>query len=303
MKKLIIIGSGPAGYTAAIYAARALLDPLVFEGSQVGGQLTTTTDVENFPGFLRIMGPDLMLKLQEQAVQAGAMVHAQDVDSVDFSEAPKVLRVSVDGQVYETRAIIIATGASARRLHVPGEELYWQKGISACAVCDGGLPLFRNQPLLVVGGGDTAAEEATYLAKFASHVTMLVRGARMRASKVMQARVEANPKISILYHTELQAVLGNKQVVTGADLIENGKTRHMPVRGIFYAIGHDPNTGFLGDQVAMQNRYIITDPHTMATSVPGVYACGDVQDAGYRQAVYAAGTGCQAAMAVEHYLA
>lgn len=307
-ESVVIIGSGPSGHTAAIYAARARLEPLMFEGEMAGGvaaggQLTTTTDVENFPGFPEgIMGPELMYKMREQAIRCGARIETKTVDKIDLSSMP--YKVFVGDQIIFTQSIIIATGATAKRLGVPGESELWQKGISACAVCDGGLPLFRNKPLVVVGGGDTAAEEATYLTKFASSVTMLVRTDRLKASKAMQERILHHPKIRILWNTVLVEALGDK-------LLSHVKVHHhdtnttstIDAEGLFYAIGHKPNTDFLEGQLALDSSgYILTKPGTAETSVVGVFACGDVQDKVYRQAITAAGTGCMAALEAERYL-
>ncbi|MSR88226.1 MAG: thioredoxin-disulfide reductase [Candidatus Margulisbacteria bacterium] len=307
-ESVVIIGSGPSGHTAAIYAARARLEPLMFEGEMAGGvaaggQLTTTTDVENFPGFPEgIMGPELMCKMREQAIRCGTRIETKTVDKIDLSSMP--YKVFVGDQIISTQSIIIATGATAKRLGVPGESELWQKGISACAVCDGGLPIFRNKPLVVVGGGDTAAEEATYLTKFASRVTMLVRTDRLKASKAMQERILNHPKIHILWNTVLVEALGDK-------LLSQVKVHHqdtnamstIDAEGLFYAIGHKPNTDFLEGQLALDSSgYILTKPGTAETSVAGVFACGDVQDKVYRQAITAAGTGCMAALEAEKYL-
>jgi thioredoxin reductase (NADPH) len=307
MEKLIIIGSGPAGHTAAIYAARAKLDPLMFEGMfaagvAAGGQLTTTTEIENFPGYVEIGGPELMAKMREQALHCGARILTETVDRVDLSKRP--FKVWSSGQEYEAGALIIATGATAKRMHLPGEDKLWQKGISACAVCDGGLPFFRNKVLAVVGGGDSAVEEANYLTKFASKVLMIVRRDVLRASKVMQDRAKNNAKIEILFHTLPLEVVGEK-FVTGLK-VENTITKAqtiLDVGGLFYSIGHLPNTAFLEDQVELdETGYIKTRPGTTKTSVEGVFAAGDVQDKVYRQAVVSAGSGCMAALDAEHFL-
>ena len=308
-KQMIIIGSGPAAHTAAIYAGRALLSPIMFEGEYAsgvaaGGQLTTTTDVENFPGFPKgIMGPELMVAMRDQSLACGATIYTKTVDSVDFSQRP--FKVSGGfGDVY-AHVVIVATGATAKRLHLAGEDMFWQKGISACAVCDGALPIFRDKHLVVIGGGDSAVEEANYLTKFASKVTMLVRKDHLRASKVMQERALNNPKIEIRWNTEAQEVLGD-QLMTQVK-IKNNQTRETSVldaNGLFYAIGHSPNTGFLDGQLSLdESGYILTKGASMKTSIDGVFACGDVQDHVYRQAVTAAGTGCMAALDAEHYLA
>jgi len=307
MENVIIIGSGPAGHTAAIYAARASLKPLMFEGLfaagvAAGGQLTTTTEIENFPGYISIGGPELMVKMREQSEHCGTRIVTDTVEKVDLSSSP--FKVFVGGQEYQTKALIIATGATAKRMNLPGEDRLWQKGISACAVCDGGLPFFRNKVLAVVGGGDSALEEAGYLTKFASKVLLLVRRDVLRASKVMQERAKHNPKIEILFNTLPLEVLGDKSV-TGLK-IKNTQTNvesTLEVGGLFYAIGHLPNTAFLDGQLELdESGYIKTKPGTAQTSVPGVFAAGDVQDKVYRQAITSAGTGCMAALDAEKYL-
>ncbi len=307
-KNVIIIGSGPAGHTAAIYAARAKLDPIMFEGEYAGGvaaggQLTTTTDVENFPGFPKgVMGPELMYAMREQSINCGTQIYTKTIDSVDLSKRPFKVTGSF-GDVF-AHTLIIATGATAKRLFLKGEDEYWQKGISACAVCDGGLPIFRDKPLVVIGGGDSAVEEATYLTKFASKVTMLVRKDHLRASKVMQDRALNNEKIDILWNTEAEEVLG-EQLMTQITIKNNQtlKSNTIDANGLFYAIGHEPNTAFLNGQLMTDDTgYLITKGSSMITSVPGVFACGDVQDKIYRQAISAAGTGCMAALDAERLL-
>lgn len=308
VENVIIIGSGPAGHTAAIYAGRAKLTPLMFEGLlaggvAAGGQLTTTTDVENYPGFPDgISGPELMMKMREQSLNCEARIETQTVDAIDLSTSP--YGVTVGDQEYKAKSIIIATGAIAKRLNLPGEERLWQKGISACAVCDGGLPIFRNKPLIVIGGGDSACEEATYLTKFASKVYLLVRKDALRASKVMQERVLGNDKIEVLWNTEATEVLGESLLERVK--IVNNKTNEdsvLEANGLFYAIGHTPNTAFLNGQLDLdETGYIKTIPGTTKTSKAGVFAAGDVQDKKYRQAVTSAGTGCMAALEAEHYL-
>ena len=309
MHNVIIIGSGPAGHTAAIYAARANLSPLMFEGEMAGGvaaggQLTTTTDVENFPGFPRgIQGPELMMAMRDQSLHCGTTILTKTVETVDLSTTPFTLTTD-EGMVYQTKTLIIATGATAKRMHVPGEHRLWQAGISACAVCDGGLPIFRNKPLVVVGGGDSAAEEAHYLTKFASEVILLVRRDTLRASKVMQDRVLHNPKIKVLWNTVLEEALGDR-VLSHVQIrnVKTDETSQIEASGLFYAIGHVPNTAFLNGQLALDDTgYILTTPGRTTTSVPGVFACGDVQDKRYRQAITSAGSGCMAALDAEHYL-
>lgn len=307
MEKVIIIGSGPAGHTAAIYAARANLKPLMFEGQfaggvAAGGQLTITTEVENFPGYTTISGPELMIKMREQSEHCGARIITETVDSVDLSKKP--FKVVVGANTYEAASLIIATGATAKRMNLPGEDRLWQKGISACAVCDGALPFFRNKVLVVVGGGDSAVEEATYLTKFASKVLMIVRRDVLRASQVMQDRAKNNSKIQIMYNCLPIEILGDK-FVTGLK-VENTLTHDqatIDIGGLFYAIGHLPNTAFLNGQIELDEAgYIKTKPGTTQTNVPGVFAAGDVQDKVYRQAITSAGTGCMAALDAERYL-
>lgn len=308
IENVVIIGSGPAAHTAAIYAGRAKLEPLLFEGFlaggvAAGGQLTTTTEVENYPGFPEgVSGPELMVRMREQSVKCGARIETKTVDKVDFSANP--FKVMSGKETVSAKAVIVATGATAKRLHVPGEEKLWQRGISACAVCDGGLPLFRNKHLVVIGGGDTAAEESTYLTKFASKVSLLVRRDVLRASKAMQERVLTNKKIEVLWNTVLIEALGEKSLTSLK--IKNVKTNQesiLDAGGLFYAIGHQPNTAFLEGQLKLDEaQYIMTKPGTAQTSVSGVFACGDVQDKVFRQAVTAAGTGCMAALEVERFL-
>lgn len=308
--KLIIIGSGPAAHTAAIYAGRAELEPLLFEGFMAagvaaGGQLTTTTDVENFPGFPDgIGGPELMDRMRQQSLNYGCRIKTETVAAVDLSSRPFLVRTEGDGE-YRAEALILATGATARRLDLPGEETYWQRGISACAVCDGALPVFRNQPLVVIGGGDSACEEASFLTKFGSSVTMLVRRDELRASKAMQKRVLDNPKIEIRWNTNATEVIGDDKAMTGVRIRNNktGEEETLEAKGLFYAIGHLPNTAFLNGQLEMdETGYLITNGKSTETSIEGVFAAGDVQDKKYRQAVTAAGSGCMAALEVEHFL-
>jgi len=308
MEQLIIIGSGPAGHTAAIYAARANLNPLMYEGFlaagvAAGGQLMITTEVENYPGFPKgIQGPELMNLMREQSIKCGTRIKTETADKVDLKSSP--FKVFVGDQTIEAKSLIIATGATAKRLNIKGEEQLWQKGISACAVCDGALPVFRNKVLVVIGGGDSAVEESTYLTKFASKVVLLVRRDVLRASKVMQDRVKNNPKIEILWNTEALEVTGDQAVA--AVRVVNNKTKQqseIPAGGLFYAIGHEPNTEFLKGQIDLDaTGYIKTIPGTTRTSIPGAFACGDVQDKVYRQAVTAAGTGCMAALDAERFL-
>ena len=306
-KKVIIIGSGPAGHAAAIYTSRAKLEPLMFEGEMAagvaaGGQLTTTTEVENYPGFKEISGPELMMNMREQSVHCGAEILTKTVDKVDLSSRP--FKVFVQNDTYTADSLIIATGATAKRLGIKGEDTYWQKGMSACAVCDGGLPLFRNKPMVVIGGGDTAAEEATYLTKFASKVYLLVRRGDMRASKAMQERVFNNDKVEVLWHTEAIEAMGDgllQEVRIKHN--QSGEEQVLDANGLFYAIGHTPNTSFLEGQLHLdESGYIVTEPGTANTSVKGVFASGDVQDKKYRQAITSAGSGCMAALDAEHFI-
>ncbi|MDE0026474.1 MAG: thioredoxin-disulfide reductase [Spirochaetaceae bacterium] len=309
IENCVIIGSGPAGHTAAVYAGRAMLEPLMYEGFMAGGvaaggQLTTTTDVENYPGFPDgIGGPELMDLMRRQSERSGARIVTETVSAVDLSATP--YRVTTDGgATVAARTVIIATGATAKRLYVPGAERLWQRGISACAVCDGALPVFRGKHLVVVGGGDTAAEEATFLTKYASRVTMLVRRDQMRASKAMQQRVFANETIDVSWNTVLSEVLGD-DLVGGVRVtnVNSGADSELEAGGLFFAIGHEPNTSFLAGQLETdESGYLITPGNSTATSRPGVFACGDVQDKIYRQAVTAAGSGCMAAMEAERYL-
>jgi len=308
IEDVIIIGSGPAWHTAAIYAARANLNPLMFEWFlawwvAAGWQLTTTTEVENFPWFVSIGWPELMMKMREQSIHAGTKIETRTVDKVDLQSTP--FKVIVGDVVHETNTIILATGATAKRLGLPGEEIYRQRGISACAVCDGWLPFFRNKHLIVIGWGDTACEEASFLTKFASKVTMLVRKDALRASKAMQQRVFDNQKIEILRNTEGEEIIGDEKMMTGIVIKNNQTNEEMTLEagGLFYGIGHTPNTGFLDGQIELdETGYVITKPGTTVTNVAGFFAAGDVQDKKYRQAVTSAGTWCMAAMDAEHYI-
>lgn len=308
VENLVIIGSGPAGYTAAIYAGRANLKPLVFEGFQAGGlpggQLMTTTEVENFPGFPEgITGPQLMTQMKAQAQRWGAELITEDVLSVDLSQRPFVIKAET--MEVQAHSIVIATGATAKRLGLPDEHTFWSRGISACAICDGATPLFRGAPLVVIGGGDTAAEEAIYLTKYGDHVHMLVRGDQMRASKAMQDRVLSNSRITVHWNSEAVNVVGGAEHMTGV-LIRNrqtGEESTIDAKGLFYAIGHTPNTSLFKDQLELDEiGYIVTKTGSVETSIEGVFAAGDVQDHEFRQAITAAGTGCQAAMLAERWL-
>ena len=308
LKDLVIIGSGPAGHTAAIYAARANLKPFMFEGyvagGSAGGQLTTTTDVENYPGFPEgIQGPELMQLFRKQAERFGTEMVGEDIVEVDFSKRP--FAIKSDQREVRAKAVIIATGAVARRMGVPNEEKMWNNGMSACAVCDGALPFFKNQPLMVIGGGDTAVEEASYLTKFGSVVYLVHRRDELRASKIMQKRAFDNKKLEIIWDTVFEDAIG-ENFVTGARVqnVKSKEVKDISVSGIFYAIGHTPNTQMFENQLDLDaTGYIKVKAGTQETSVEGVFAAGDVHDHKYRQAVTAAGTGCAAALEAERWLA
>lgn len=304
--KTVIIGSGPAGYTAAIYAARADLKPVMYTGMEPGGQLTTTTEVDNFPGYPEgIDGPTMMVQLQQQAERFGTDVRIGMVTAVELSdEIGGIHKLTIDNdKVIEAETVIISTGASAKYLNLPSEQRLRGGGVSACAVCDGFF--YKGQDVAIVGGGDTAAEEASYLANICTKVTMLIRKDHMRASKAMQHRVNNLKNIEIRYNTEIDEVLGD-QVVEGIRIVNNqtGKKEEITVTGLFIAIGHTPNTGIFKGQLDMdQTGYILTKGKSTKTNKPGVFASGDAQDKEYRQAVTAAGTGCMAALDAERYLA
>lgn len=304
--KCLIIGSGPAGYTAGIYASRANLAPVLIEGIQPGGQLITTTEVENFPGYVEgISGPALMDDLRQQAERYGTKIISGEVSSVDLSKRP--FKVVVDGgkEEFEAQTIIVATGAAAKYLGLPDEEKYRGLGVSACATCDGFF--FRNRPVAVVGGGDTACEEALYLANLASKVYMIVRKDYLRASKVMQQRVFENPKIEVLFKSVTRSLFG-EEALEGAELATtddqgNETINRIAIDGFFLGIGHAPNTAFLGGQLELDEAgYIVTRPGSTSTSVEGVFAAGDVADPVYRQAISAAGMGCRAALDAERFI-
>ncbi|KAH8899314.1 thioredoxin reductase-like protein [Thozetella sp. PMI_491] len=312
--KVVIIGSGPAAHTAAVYLARAELKPILYEGFlangiAAGGQLTTTTDVENFPGFPDgIMGQELMDKMKAQSERFGTQVIAETVGKLDLSARPFKYSTEWSPEEYHTAdAIIIATGASARRLGLPGEDTYWQNGISACAVCDGAVPIFRNKPLVVIGGGDSAAEEAMFLTKYGSHVTVLVRRDKLRASNIMAKRLLSNKKITVRYNTVGVEVKGGDNGLMSHMVIKNvssGTEETIEANGLFYAIGHDPATTLVKGQLDTdEDGYVLTKPGTTLTSVEGVFAAGDVQDKKYRQAITSAGSGCMAALEAEKFLA
>ncbi|WP_121666618.1 thioredoxin-disulfide reductase [Mesonia aquimarina] len=304
--KCLIIGSGPAGYTAAIYAARADMNPVMYTGMEPGGQLTTTTEVDNFPGYPDgIDGPTMMIQLQKQAERFGTQVRMGMVTEVEFSkEVGGIHRACIDNSTWvEAETVIISTGATAKYLGLPSEQRLRGGGVSACAVCDGFF--YKNQQVAIVGGGDTAAEEATYLANICEKVTMLVRKDEMRASKAMQHRVTSTKNIDLRYNTEVDEVIG-EQVVEGLRMINNetGEKEDIEITGLFIAIGHKPNTDIFKDQLEMDDTgYLITQGKSTKTNIPGVFASGDVQDKEYRQAVTAAGTGCMAALDAERYLA
>ncbi|MCS7047680.1 MAG: thioredoxin-disulfide reductase [Verrucomicrobiae bacterium] len=306
MENVIIIGSGCAGWTAALYTARANLRPVVLTGAQPGGLLTTTSIVENYPGFPEgIDGTELMMRMQKQAERFGARTeYGALVTRVDFSQRP--FRVWADDQLWESRTVIIASGASHRHLGLESEKLLEKKGVTYCATCDGALPMFRNQPLVVVGGGDSACEEATYLTRFASRVYLVHRRDQLRASKIMAERALSNPKIEPIWDSVVTEILDVKQdKVTGVRLrnVKTGAERELGCAGVFIAIGHVPNTTIFKGQIDLaEDGYIICRPGSTATSVPGVFAAGDCVDRTYRQAVTAAGSGCAAAIDAERYL-
>jgi thioredoxin reductase (NADPH) len=334
MEKLIIIGSGPAGWTAALYAARANLQPLVFAGRpglmQPGGQLMWTTEVENFPGYVHgVTGPEMMKQFRDQALRFGTRImtddgpqsevkksgddeivyHFQDVKKVDFSIGAPFTIVGDDDKVHQSQVVIVATGARANYLGLESEKRFLNYGVSGCAVCDGALPRFRNKPLAVIGGGDSAVEEATYLTHFASKVYLVHRRNELRASKIMAERALKNPKIEVLWNRKVEEVLGDDdQGVTGLRLADTSSGKHetVEVTGMFLGIGHTPNTDFLEGQVELTpEKYVRVKgakPFFTATSVPGVFAAGDVADDLYRQAITAAGTGCMSALDAERYL-
>jgi thioredoxin reductase (NADPH) len=302
-EKVVIIGSGPAGFTAAIYAARATLQPLLFEGFQPGGQLTITSEVENFPGFPDgVMGPALMEEMKKQATRFGTRFVEGEVTRVDLSQRP--YRLWVEQAEYTADALIVATGATAKWLGIPSEKQYQGRGVSACATCDGFF--FRNVEVAVVGGGDTAIEEATFLTKFATRVHLIHRRGELRASKIMQQKALSHPKITMVWNSAVDEVLGDGKAVTGLRLKStvDGSTRELKVQGLFMGIGHEPNTALFKGQLDMNEvGYLTVRPPSTATSKPGVFACGDVADPNYRQAISAAGTGCMAAIDAERFLA
>lgn len=300
VERVIIIGSGPAGLTAAVYAARANLQPLVLAGGLYGGQLMLTTEVENYPGFPEgILGPELMIKFREQAERFGARIENVDVSAVDFSARPLVVRT--DDAQHESKSVIVATGASARWLEIPGEERLRGRGVSSCATCDGAF--FREKRIVVVGGGDSAMEEALFLTRFGSRVTVVHRRDRLRASKIMADRAHSHPKIDFVWNAAVEEVYGETHV-TGLRLrnLTDGSTFTLETDAIFIAIGHTPNTAVFTGQLDLDERGYIVSPDGTATNVDGVFVAGDVNDQRYRQAITAAGSGCRAAMDVEKYL-
>jgi thioredoxin reductase (NADPH) len=302
IENLIIIGSGPAGLTSAIYSARARLEPLMIEGEEAGGQLMITTDVENFPGFEHgVTGPELISVMRKQAERFGVRFITKNVTKVDFSKKP--FKVWIGDKIYLTQAVVISTGASAKLLNLPSEKTYMSRGVSACATCDGAF--FRNVEVGVVGGGDTAMEEANFLTRFASKVYIFHRRDAFRASKIMIDRATKNPKIEIVYNTEVIEVLGDGKSMTGVKLKNTNTqaTSTMDLQGLFIAIGHKPNTSLFKDILNLDSvGYLKTQPGSTATNIPGVFAAGDVQDSKYRQAITAAGTGCMAAIDAERWL-
>jgi len=301
VRDVIIIGSGPAGLTAAVYSGRADLKPLMIEGFEAGGQLMLTTDVENYPGFIDgIMGPELMERMRKQAARFGTEYLTENVTSVDFSQQPFVVKTA--DETYRGRAVIISTGASAKMLNVPGEKELLGHGVSTCATCDGFF--FRDQELLIVGGGDTAMEEAIFLTKFASKVTVVHRRDELRASKIMQQRAMDNPKIEFLWNSVITELVGQDGKLKGANIknVKTGDDSFVEAGGAFVAIGHTPNTSLFEDHLELDGGYIKTAGETTETSVPGVFAAGDVVDYRYRQAITAAGMGCEAAMDAERWL-
>jgi thioredoxin reductase (NADPH) len=304
--KLLIIGSGPAGYTAAVYAARAMLEPVLVRGIQPGGQLTITTDVENYPGFAEaIQGPWLMEQMEAQAAHVGTEIISDIITDVDLSQRP--FRMKGDsGDIYTADTVVIATGAQAKWLGLPSEDKFQGFGVSACATCDGFF--YRNKKVIVVGGGNTAVEEALFLTNFASHVTLVHRRDSLRCEKILEKRLLAHEKISVAWDSEIDEILGDEDPlgVTAARLrnVKTGDTQEVDVDGVFIAIGHAPSTELFADQLETKaGGYLITEPDSTATSIPGVYAAGDVTDDIYRQAVTAAGMGCMAALEAEKYLA
>lgn len=302
VENVIIIGSGPAGLTSAVYTARANLEPLMIEGEEAGGQLMITTEVENYPGFEHgVTGPDLISVMRKQAERFGTRFITRNVTKVDFSQRP--FKVWIGDKLHLAKSVIISTGASAKYLGIPSEKQYMNRGVSACATCDGAF--FRNQEVIIVGGGDTAMEEAQFLTRFATKVYVVHRRDHFRASKIMADRTMKNPKIQVIWDSEVVEVLGDGKSMTGAKVknLKTGEVTEMNVTGLFVAIGHKPNTDlFQGVLETNETGYLVTQPNTTYTNVPGVFAAGDVQDHVYRQAITAAGTGCMAAIDAERWL-
>jgi len=301
--RIAIIGSGPAGYTAAIYAARAELEPVVIAGTSFGGQLMITTEVENYPGFPEgVSGPELVELFQKQAERFGSKVLFEDATAIDFSKRP--FAIETESQRYQADTVVVATGARAKWIGLPSEEKYVNRGVSACATCDGAL--YRGKPIAVVGGGDTAMEEALFLTRFATEVIVIHRRDSLRASKIMADRAQRHDKIRFVWHSEVAEVLGDEKAATGVTLrdVRDGSLSKLAIGALFVAIGHKPNTDlFRGVLDLNPAGYLVTEPGTTRTNIPGVFACGDAMDPNYRQAVTAAGTGCMAALDAERWLA
>jgi len=302
VEKVVIIGSGPAGLTSAIYTARALLKPLMIEGEMPGGLLTTTTEVENYPGFEKgIFGPELMLEMRKQAERFGTRFITENVTKVDFSARP--FKVWVGDKLIQSRAVIISTGASSKLMGIPSEKTYWAKGVSTCATCDGAF--YKNLPVCVIGGGDSAMEEANFLTRFASKVYIIHRRDSFRASKIMADRALGNPKIEPVWNSVVEEIVGDGKLVRKVRVknLKDNSTRDIEVEGVFVAIGHQPNTELFKNVIDMdENGYIVTKPNSSKTNIAGVFAAGDVQDHVYRQAITAAGSGCMAAIDAERWL-
>jgi len=302
VENIIIIGSGPAGLTAAVYSARANLKPLMIEGEMPGGLLTTTTEVENYPGFAKgIMGPELMLEMRKQAERFGTRFITQNVSKVDLTKKP--FKVYVGEKEHQAHVVIVSTGASSKMLGIPSEKSYWAKGVSTCATCDGAF--FKDVPVCVIGGGDSAMEEATFLTRFASKVYIIHRRDSFRASKIMVDRALKNPKIEVVWNSLVEEVLGDGKLANAVRVknSQDGSTKEIPVEGVFVAIGHQPNTDLFKGALDMdESGYLVTKGQSSATNIEGVFACGDVQDHVYRQAITAAGSGCKAAIDAERWL-